>query len=731
MLKNIAILTMSMDIGGAETHIYELSCALAKKGHNVTVFSAGGAYVEPLEKRGVKHITAPLNSKNPVALMGAYRTVRDYVKNNRDCIIHSHTRISNFTADMISKKYGVPFVSTIHGKFSTGFLQKLFTKWGTRALPVSEDLLYHTIEHYYYDRDKLRVTVNGIDLETFCKRDTPEFKKEMGFEPENKIILCVSRLNDTASEHVKKVINMAQGIYDSDPLTRILIVGGGDRYKELVKQAAAVNENTCDGFIRFTGPQTDIYRFCNIADLFIGISRSALEAMACKVPVILLGNMGYIGLLSESTIDACIDTNFTCRSFPYPEESEISALATDILANPDKYNDNVEYAFKLICDRYSVDRMAEDALLSYAEAEKDTRPYDMMLCGYYGRRNLGDDILLEQITNNMKQECDATNNVLLTSDPKALPENISVAIHRFNIPAIRKYMKQTKLFLLGGGSILQDATSSRSLFYYLFVSNLSKRYGCKLMLYSNGIGPINKKRHRIKSVELLEKADAITVRDERSLEYLRFIGVDSDNIQVTADEVFTVSSNYVTDNLLPEGEKYLCINLRSISITESFLKCIAEVINAVSSKYGFVPVLLPMHYKQDIPALSKLKAKLNCKYVIIDRQLSHKETLAILKQCEFAIVERLHAVIFSCIFGTPFVAINYDPKVKSLCRDIDMQQSIIDIKEFDVESMLKTICNAIDNSENISEHLKAKAAEKLELAKKNTSVAKTILNQEE
>ena len=149
--------------------------------------------------------------------------------------------------------------------------------------------------------------------------------------------------------------------------------------------------------------------------------------MACKVPVILLGNMGYIGLLSESTIDACIDTNFTCRSFPYPEESEISALATDILANPDKYNDNVEYAFKLICDRYSVDRMAEDALLSYAEAEKDTRPYDMMLCGYYGRRNLGDDILLEQITNNMKQECDATNNVLLTSDPKALPENINEA----------------------------------------------------------------------------------------------------------------------------------------------------------------------------------------------------------------------------------------------------------------------------------------------------------------
>ena len=728
MRKNIAILTMSMDIGGAETHIYELSCALAKKGHDVTVFSAGGAYVELLEKRGVKHVTAPLNSKNPRALIGAYKTVRNYVKEHRECIIHSHTRISNFTADIISKKYGVPFVSTIHGKFSTGFLQKLFTKWGVRALPVSEDLLLHTVENYAYNSDLLRVTVNGIDLDSFCKRDTPEFKRELGFDDDNKIVLCVSRLNDTASEHVRKVIMLATEMYNTDPKTRILIVGGGNRYKELQKLASGVNSNTCDGFIRFTGPQTDIYRFCNIADLFIGISRSALEAMACKVPVMLLGNTGYIGLLSKKTIDACIDTNFTCRSFPYPDDSEITELATDILRYPEKYSENVEYAYKLICERYSVDRMAEDALLSYAEAEKDTRPYDMMLCGYYGRHNLGDDILLEQITENMKKECGAAHNVLLTSAPKNVPDNIDVSIHRFNILKIRRYMKMTKLFLLGGGSILQDATSSRSLYYYLFVSNLAKDMGCKLMLYSNGIGPINKKHHRAKAVKLLQKADAITVRDSKSLEYLRFIGVDSNNIQVTADEVFTVDPNTIEQSVLPNDKKYICINLRSISTTDSFLKSIADAVTEISKEYSLIPLLLPMHYKQDMPALIKLASKLSCEHVLIGKQLTHKETLAMLKRCDIAIVERLHAVIFSCIFGTPFVAVNYDPKVQSLCKDLEMEESIINIKDADTQKLKDVIRKTVINAPKISKHLKQKAAVKRELAKNNTTAASAIFD---
>ena len=75
MPKNIVMMTMCMDIGGAETHIFELSRELTERGHNVTVFSARGRYVDELEKLGIRHIYAPFRSKNPVALFKAYKNL--------------------------------------------------------------------------------------------------------------------------------------------------------------------------------------------------------------------------------------------------------------------------------------------------------------------------------------------------------------------------------------------------------------------------------------------------------------------------------------------------------------------------------------------------------------------------------------------------------------------------------------------------------------------------------
>ena len=65
----ILMATMKMDIGGAETHILELSRALCQEGHEVTVVSNGGSYVKILEESGVKHVWAPLHTKKIGALL--------------------------------------------------------------------------------------------------------------------------------------------------------------------------------------------------------------------------------------------------------------------------------------------------------------------------------------------------------------------------------------------------------------------------------------------------------------------------------------------------------------------------------------------------------------------------------------------------------------------------------------------------------------------------------------
>ncbi len=728
MPKNIALLTMSMDIGGAETHIYELACALSQCGHNVTVFSSGGAYVELLKEHGINHITAPLNNKKPKNLYTSYKLICDYIKNNPDCILHSHTRISNFASNYAAKKYGVPFVSTVHGKFTTGLFQYLFTRWGIRALCVSDDLKTHTIENYGFDSEKLRVTVNGINLNTFCKKQDTEFKKQLGYNDTDKIVLCVSRLNDTAANHVEKVLSFSEVLYANDKNVRIVIVGDGDRFSDLQNQANVINSRTRDNFINLVGSKTDVHKFCNIADLFIGISRSALEAIACQVPTILLGNHGYVGLLNSETEDACIETNFTCRGYEFPANAEIAYLASDILANPENYKDSVDFGLELVKKRYSVIKMAEDALKTYEEAEKDIRDYDTMLCGYYGRQNLGDDILLKVITDNLRKECKIQKCSLLTTDTKINPYKIDKCIHRFNLLKIRKYMKRTRMFILGGGSILQDATSSRSLYYYIYITKLAKKLGCKVILYSNGIGPINKLYHRKKVAKLLEEVNYITVRDNKSYEYIRKLGVKNQNIQITADEVFTIDTNWVDKPQLEVGKNYICVNLRTSSISDKFIENMSGALNRIYKETGLTPVLLPMHYNQDIGALKKLSKHLECSHKVINRNISHSSTLSILNQCDAVIAERLHAIIFGCIFTKPFIAINYDPKVFSLCAELDMSDFVLSSANNSTDDIYNLIKSILTNKQDIKNKLSEKYQEKKDLAIRNSQIANNILN---
>ncbi len=69
-----------------------------------------------------------------------------------------------------------------------------------------------------------------------------------------------------------------------------------------------------------TGPRTDINEIIAAGDVFVNVSRSALEAMASEKPVILAGNEGYIGLLSSENMEAARESNFCCRGFSLSTE---------------------------------------------------------------------------------------------------------------------------------------------------------------------------------------------------------------------------------------------------------------------------------------------------------------------------------------------------------------------------------------------------------------------------
>jgi len=99
----ILMTTMSMDIGGAETHILELCKLLAKRGHNISLVSNGGVYVSDLEEAGVKHIIAPLHRRDIPSICRSYFVLKRIIKQERPDIVHAHARIPGFICGMIRK----------------------------------------------------------------------------------------------------------------------------------------------------------------------------------------------------------------------------------------------------------------------------------------------------------------------------------------------------------------------------------------------------------------------------------------------------------------------------------------------------------------------------------------------------------------------------------------------------------------------------------------------------
>lgn len=735
MGKNIVILTMGLEIGGAETHIVELAKALKDKGHNVTVFSNGGVFVEQLIQANITHISAPMNTKQPTALIKSIRILSDFCKNNPVSVIHSHTRITNYIAHHVCKRYRIPLVTTVHFNFKLNLFTKLFSRWGMRSLSVSDDLKTYVTESYGVDPSKVRITVNGINLNTFCKGTNPQLRAKYNLNENHKVILCVSRIDTGACENVFRFLESAEMIYAAIPQARIVIVGNGNRFSELKQIVSDINLNTTDNYIQLAGAQTNISDYCRMADAFAGVSRSALEAMASKLPTILIGNAGYLGVYSESIHQACIDTNFTCRGYDYVSPSEVAKIMIGMLATPKKYIESIESGYRLIEKKYSVVAMAEDALASYDEAENDLHPYDLLISGYYGTGNFGDHIALNAIISNISKQYPIKKITVLCHDADKLPEDPRIeAIHRFNLIKIFSRIKKTKLFLLGGGSLLQDITSNRSLFYYLFMLRCAQRLGAKTMIYGNGIGPIVKKRHQYNLLKTLDKVDQITIRDSISYNYLLENGLSAEKITLTADEAYnyniTKDFKLPDDFTAPSDKKILLVNLRNYAIFSKDISLdIAIALKQAATENNLFPVLLPVQFSQDYPLLQKVSAQLDIAHHIFTHQLNEQEIIALIDKCDCLLTERLHPIIFATRMQKPFVCIVYDPKVSATAHKFKMDRYALDLTQINATTLYDALTQMLQHRDEIVKNLTPIACKEQKLSCINSQIAGQLLSQ--
>ena len=150
------------------------------------------------------------------------------------------------------------------------------------------------------------------------------------------------------------------------------------------------------------------------------------------------------------------------------------------------------------------------------------------ISGYYGFDNFGDEIILKILTENIKKFNFDTEITVFSVSPEKTSKNLKVkSIHSFSLLKILKTLISSDILISGGGSLLQDSTSAKSLIYYLLIIFLAEIFRKKVIIFAQGIGPINNKILFNITMNLLKNAYYITLRDTNSLNILKTSGINA------------------------------------------------------------------------------------------------------------------------------------------------------------------------------------------------------------
>ncbi|MGE4215112.1 MAG: polysaccharide pyruvyl transferase CsaB [Anaerotignaceae bacterium] len=722
---------MGLEIGGAETHVVELAKQLNKEGHRIIVASNGGVYVKELEDVGVKHYKVPMNRRTLGSMRKSYFLLKDIIKKENPDIVHSHARIPGFICGLLKKRMNFTFVTTAHWVFYTGMGLKYITNWGQKVVAVSDDIKDYLIKNYGVDRNNIFVTINGIDTDKF----SPKIKgkgvmKEFNITEYDNTLVYVSRMDEDRALVAKQLIDLAPQLSKKIKRLRILIVGGGNVFDKLKAKAEEVNASIGRECLTMVGARTDINELIAVGKVFVGVSRAALEAMAAAKPVIIAGNEGYIGLFKKEKLELAQENNFCCRGCPQSTEL---LLEHDIIYTMNAIG-NVqrgelgEYGRKVIFQNYSVNKMASDCIMAYDDAwdENEGRCHKVLMSGYYGFNNSGDDAILLSIHANMRKLNQKTKITVLANNPIQTKQKYGVdVVYRYNIFSVIKAIKNCDVLISGGGSLLQDRTSTRSIVYYLSIIKCAKLFGKKVMLYANGIGPVTKPKNRRLVKNVVNKVDVITLREENSLEELRGMGVDNPNAYVTADPVFTLDSitrqkaeKILCEQGIPMDKPIVGVSVRNWKDVDTFITDFAVLCDRVHNELGRTIVFIPMQVPNDINISRVVQSKMKSDSFILRDDATPFETMGIIGLMDFVMSMRLHTLIFAARQRIPLIGFSYDPKIDFYLKEFSMPSGG-DVDNYNLEDAFRKIKAMIENREAYVEKLDGAVRGLERLAEKN------------
>jgi polysaccharide pyruvyl transferase CsaB len=360
----------------------------------------------------------------------------------------------------------------------------------------------------------------------------------------------------------------------------------------------------------------------------------------------------------------------------------------------------------------------------------------VLVSGYYGFGNLGDEALLEVIVDRLRRTFPSAPIEVLSATPQRTAAAHRVeATPRWDWRAVRAAIRRADVVLSGGGGLLQNDTSLRSLLYYAAILREAVRTGRKAMIFAQSVGPLDL-WGRLVVGRLCRGVDRATVRDERSLRLLRRL-LPKTPVEQTADPVFLYDApetgvDLSAEGLGPESGPYAVVSVRRSAGLRDGARAVAHAVDRLAERHGIRTAFLPLGGAADA-AVSTDVIRACASAPMLLPECSLEKAAAILRAARVVIGMRLHALVLAARYGVPFLAIPYDPKVSALCEDLEYPLGPLwtpGAQRPSDEQIDALVDRLVAERERLSASLSERATVVRNAAERNFEVLRELLNEQ-
>jgi polysaccharide pyruvyl transferase CsaB len=289
-----------------------------------------------------------------------------------------------------------------------------------------------------------------------------------------------------------------------------------------------------------------------------------------------------------------------------------------------------------------------------------------VLCGYYGKGNGGDEALLVSMLEMLPSH---VKPLVLSANPRATAKSYGVKSYdRMKSSSVVRALKESQVLILGGGSLIQDATSMRNSIYYGGLIGLARQFGLMTIAIAQGIGPLDQPLTRWIAKQAFGNCTALSVRDPASAALVESWGM---SCVMAPDPVWSMSATPVPEIASIASPK-IAVTLRSHpQLTNQRLDLITQSLVDLQAATDSHVLLVPFQPTTDLDIAAQIKSELTDNSQIVTLT-DPKQLNGLFQGVDLAIGMRYHSLIMAAAQGSKCWAIGYDPKVSKLMTEIDI-----------------------------------------------------------